>query len=127
MAAEFSLLPQADHLRVEISGAREPGSYVPQMVAGWRRVAEECRARSEFRILCINRLTGPAPGTDAYEIAKTISSLFAGTFPRLALVVLGDAESRQANRFAEDVTVNRGVEGRIFPDEAAALAWLRAG
>ena len=126
MAAVFDILPQADHVRVEISGTREPGRYVQEMLAGWRSVAEECRRRGNSRILCLNKLTGPSPAPDAFEIAKAIPPLFSGAPARIAQVVLGDAESLRANQFAEDVTVNRGIEARNFPDERTALAWLRA-
>ena len=124
MAVEFSIQPRAEHIRVEISGEREAGRYVRDMLAGWSLVANECRVRSSYRILGINRLRGSAPTTDAFEIAMAIPPLFRGTPVRLAQVVLGDDESRSANRFAEDVTVNRGIKARNFSDEGAALAWL---
>ena len=124
MAAEFSIQAQADHIRVEITGNRVAGRYVHDMVAGWSRVANECRARNCNRILGINRLSGTAPTADAFQIAEAIPPMFRGTSVRLAQVVLGDAESRTANQFAEDVTVNRGFNARNFSDERAALAWL---
>jgi hypothetical protein len=127
VAVEFSILAKANHLRVEISGEREPGSYVRDMVAGWSLVANECRVRGIYRILGINRLSGSAPTTDAFEIAMAIPPLFRGTPVKLAQVVLGDDESKRANRFAEDVTVNRGVKAGNFSDEGAALAWLLDG
>jgi hypothetical protein len=127
VSAEFSILAQADHLRIEISGERVAGRYVRDMVSGWSQVANECRARSSLRILGINRLSGPVPTADAFEIAKAIPPMFRGAAVRLAMVVLGDSESRTANRFAEDVTVNRGFEARNFSDEGAALAWLLSG
>jgi hypothetical protein len=87
-------------------------------------VANECRVRGSYRILSINRLSGSAPTTDAFEIARAIPPLFRGTSVKLAQIVLGDDESKRVNRFAEDVTVNRGVRARHFSDEGAALAWL---
>lgn len=124
MAVEFSILPRPDHIRVEISGEREAGRYVRDMVSGWSLVANECRLRRSYRILGINRLSGSAPTADAFEIAMAIPPLFRGTPVKLAQIVLGDDQSRSANRFAEDVTVNRGINARNFGDEAAALAWL---
>ena len=124
MAVEFSILPGPDHIRVEISGERQAGRYVRDMVSGWSLVANECRLRRSYRILGINRLSGSAPTTDAFEIAMAIPPLFRGTPVKLAQVVLGDDQSKSANRFAEDVTVNRGIDARNFGDEAAALAWL---
>ena len=124
MAVEFSILPKADHVRVEISGEREAGRYVRDMVSGWSLVANECRLRGSYRILGINRLSGSAPTAEAFEIAMAIPPLFRATPVKLAQVVLGDDQSKSANRFAEDVTVNRGINARNFDDEAAALAWL---
>jgi hypothetical protein len=126
MAAAFSIQAQADYIRVEITGSREAGRYVQDMVAGWSRVAEECRARNCTRILAINRLSGAPSTTDAFEIAAAIPPMFRGIAVRLANVVVGDAESWAANQFAEDVTVNRGFNGRSFGEEGAALAWLLA-
>jgi hypothetical protein len=126
VAAEFSIRAQADYLRVEITGTRESGRYVDDVVSGWSRVAKECRARNCYRILAINRLSGTPSTADAFQIAEAIPPLFRGTAVRLANVVVGDAESWAANQFAEDVTVNRGFNGRNFGDEGAALAWLLA-
>lgn len=126
MAAEFSVQAQADYIRVEITGNRVAGRYVQDMVSGWSRVADECRARNCSRVLCINRLGGTPSTADAFQIAAAIPPLFRGAALRLAQVVLGDAESRSANQFAEDVTVNRGFDARNFGDERAALAWLLA-
>lgn len=126
MAAEFSIQAQADHIRVEITGNREAGRYVQDMVAGWSRVAAECRERNCNRILGINRLSGTPSTAAAFEIAAAIPPMFRGTAVKLAQVVLGDAGSRAANQFAEDVTVNRGFNARNFADEGAALAWLLA-
>lgn len=126
MAAEFSIQALADHIRVEISGDRVAGRYVQDMITGWSRVAAECRARHCNRVLCINRLGGSAPTGDAFEIAAAIPPMFRDTVVRMAQVVQGDAGSRSANQFAEDVAVNRGLNGRNFGDEGAALAWLLA-
>ena len=124
MPVAFSFEAKPDHLRVEVAGERVEGRYMQEMISGWSRVAEECRAKGIHRMLVINRLTGRSPSADAYQIASAVPSLFQGLSVRMAQVVIGDEGSKRVNKFAEDVAVNRGFEARMFGDEASALGWL---
>jgi hypothetical protein len=117
---------QGDVLRFEVSGVRVPGELAGEMVAVWTRVAQECRAARVDRVMGVNRLTGPVPAAEVYEIGQQVPGILGGAVRRMAFVVLGNREAFRANLFFENVAVNRGLEARIFEDEAQALAWLRA-
>ena len=115
-----------DVLRFEVSGVRVPGELTGEMIAVWKRVAEECRAAGCQRVIGVNHLSGPVSSVEVYQIGLQVPGILGGAVHRLAFVVLGDEEAYRANLFFENVAVNRGLEARIFDDEAKALAWLRA-
>jgi hypothetical protein len=124
MTVSFSITAQADHLRVEVSGARTPGRHAQEMLAGWTRVAEQCRATGLRRVLGVSAVTGIASPIEAYDVGRAGAALFIGAVDRIAYVVRGGEEALQVNRFAEDVAVNRGLTVRVFDDEEAARLWL---
>jgi len=118
---------EGDVLRFEVTGVRVPGELTGEMIAVWTRVAQECRASGLRRVVGVNRLTGPVPATEVYQIGQQVPGILGGAARRLAFVVLGDREAFRANQFFENVAVNRGLEARVFDDEAKAMDWLRAG
>jgi hypothetical protein len=118
---------EGDILRFEVTGVRVPGELTGEMIAVWTRVAQECRATGANCVLGVNRLTGPVSATETYQIGQQVPGILGGAVRRLAFVVLGDREAFRANLFFEDVAVNRGLEARVFDDEAKARDWLRAG
>ena len=77
-------------------------------------------------MLAVNGLTGPASHVDVFDISRQLPALLRGAVHRIAFVILGGEQDMKVSRFAEDVAVNRGLDGRVFGDEDAALAWLRS-
>jgi len=116
----------ADYLRFDVSGVRVPGALTDDMVRVWTGVADECRASGLDRVLGINRLTGPAPSLEVFQIGQQVPVILGGAVRKLAFVIAGGEEAMRANLFFENVAVNRGLDGRVFDDEAAALDWLLA-
>jgi hypothetical protein len=114
------------YLRFEVSGERVPGELTAEMLEVWSRVAEACRASGVDRVIGINRLTGPVPTLEAFQIGEQVPRVLGPSVRKLAFVVLGGEEAVRANQFFENVAVNRGLMGRVFDDEAAALDWLVA-
>lgn len=114
------------YLRFEVSGERVPGTLTADMLEVWTRVAEACRASGAERVIGINRLTGPVPTLDVFEIGEQVPRILGPSVRRLAFVVLGGEGAVRANLFFENVAVNRGLAGRVFDDEAKALEWLTA-
>jgi hypothetical protein len=126
MPYRFSMQVNGDHLRFEVSGKRVPGELVPEMLKLWALVADECRAHGVTRVLGVNGLRGPASHVDVFDISKQLPALLGGAVHRIAFVILGGAQAMKVSQFAEDVAVNRGLNGRVFADEQSALAWLRS-
>lgn len=95
------------------------------MLEVWRRVADECRATGQTRVLGVSSLSGAVPKAELFRVGETVPKMLhdAGC-RRLAYVVLGGRESVQAIKFGEDVAVNRGQVTRVFEEEATAIAWL---
>jgi len=114
------------YLRSEVSGERVPGELVPQMLKFWTLVAEECRARGVTRLLAVNALSGPPSQADVFQISEQLPVVLGSAVHKVAFVILGGAEAFEVSQFAENVAVNRGLNGRVFADENAALAWLLA-
>jgi len=115
----------ADHLRFEMAGQRPPAGYVEELVGAWQDVAAECRARGLDRVLGVSHIAGAASDVDLYQVSVRLPAILRGSVRKAALVVLGGDQALRVNMFAENVAVNRGVNGRVFDDEARALAWLR--
>ncbi len=125
MPISFTCRSMPDYLRFEVTGARVKGKFADEMLAIWRRVADECRAGGHARVMGVSNLEGDVPKTEVFRLGEIVPKMLhdAGC-RRLAYVVLGGRESLQAIRFGEDVAVNRGQVTRVFEDEASAIAWL---
>lgn len=126
MPFRFSMQVKGDYLRSEVSGERVPGEMVPEMLKLWKLVADECRARGVSRVLAVNELTGPTSQLEVFQISKQLPVVLAGAVHKVAFVIRGGAEALEVSLFAENVAVNRGLNGRVFADEDTALAWLMA-
>ncbi len=114
------------YLRFEVAGERVPGELTEQMLGVWMRVAEACRESGVERVIGINRLTGPVPTLEVFQIGQQVPRILGPTVRKLAFVVLGGEDAVRANLFFENVAVNRGLSGRVFDDESQALEWLLA-
>ena len=125
MSIQVTFHQAGDHLRFELTGERPPKGYLEELLGAWQQMADQCRALGLERALGVSRIAGAASITDMYQAGVRLPGILAGSVRKVALVVLGGEEALRANLFAENVAVNRGVHGRVFDDEARALAWLR--
>lgn len=125
VSIQITFHPAGDHLRFELTGERPQVGYLEEIVGAWQRMAAECRARGLDRALGVTRIPGAPSTIDLYQASVRLPEILAGSVRKVALVVLGGEQALRANLFAENVAVNRGVNGRVFDDEARALAWLR--
>jgi len=126
MELRFSIENAGAYLRFEVSGERVPDELTANMLEVWSRVAEASRESGLDRVIGINRLTGPVPTLEVFHIGQKVPGLLLPAVRKLAFVVLGGDEALRANLFFENVSVNRGLAGRVFDDEAKALEWLLA-
>lgn len=117
---EFSIAyeDRGSYLYARISG---PVDTVPTSLAYWNAVAEECRRRDRAKLLVVEDFQTAAPLPDVFQVAEKLPSIVRGI--QVAFVDRRIDEF-EANKFGEDVAVNRGAHGRVFADEASAIAWL---
>jgi alkanesulfonate monooxygenase SsuD/methylene tetrahydromethanopterin reductase-like flavin-dependent oxidoreductase (luciferase family) len=92
-------------------------------LAYWNEIAQACRARGYKRMLVVEHFRQNAPMGEMFVVASKIPEIIRGLTVAFVDEVLAQYES---NRFGEDVAVNRGADGRVFKDEASALAWLQS-
>lgn len=126
MPFNISMQVKGDYLRFEVTGRRVPGEVVPEMLRLWGLVADECRVHGVTRVLGVNGLRGPASHVDVFDISRQLPEVLGSAVHKVAFVILGGEEAMKVSQFAEDVAVNRGLNGRVFADERSALAWLQA-
>ena len=67
----------------------------------------------------ISKMRGSVGTMDRFEMGVRGADLFRGGY-KIALVY----QPEEINRFAETVSVNRGLNARIFGDKKDALEWL---
>jgi hypothetical protein len=62
--------------------------------------------------------------SERYELAVAVTEMQASRKPRIRMAILGREPIVHPERFGEIVAANRGADGRVFTDEAAARKWL---
>ena len=102
------------------------GENTPETVAGYMTEVRAAYLRDPLPgILIEENLTGGGLGTS--DIFSLVARGAGEGWPQLRAMAYVDANpkhSAASMRFAENVAVNRGVNVRVFPDAAAARAWL---
>ena len=90
--------------------------------AYWREIAQRCHELDARRLLVVEDLAERAQVLDVYEVAAGLVALGFARI-RIAFVDLL-LEELPMMLFGETVARNRGIDGRVFRDEEAAIAWL---
>jgi hypothetical protein len=84
------------------------------------RAAQEAEKRDYGEVLLdLSAVAGSVPVLDMLVIGEHCARVWTRTRKLAIVSAKGGLE-----RFFEDVCVNRGVVLAVFPDQAAALAWL---
>lgn len=84
------------------------------------KVLDYCKTNEYKKFLVdISGMTGKVRSMERFELAVKGTALFR-KFGKVAVVYRKD----EINRFAENVSVNRGMDARIFEDTNAAKEWL---
>lgn len=93
-------------------------------LAVWRMLAGECEATGYSRLLVVEdlRSTVDLPGIEAVVDAMSETAI---SGVRVAFVELG--QDIQGAEFAQILSVERGMTGRAFSNEAEARHWLIYG
>lgn len=112
-----------DYVRAEVSGDRRPGHEVADAIHSGRQISAACKGHGVNKLLCIFRMTGRLPATDAHEIYSNPEAFGWTRDIKVALIDENPA-SQEDSRFSETVAVNRAYDTRVFDDENEALEWL---
>jgi hypothetical protein len=108
----------------------EAGSYLLMKAAGqyslvdltglFDRAGQEAEKRAYAEVLLdLNAVAGAIPVLDMLVLGEHCARVWKRT--RKMAIVSGKGG---LDRFFEDVSINRGVILAVFPNQAAALAWL---
>jgi len=110
---------EGDHVRVISDGVKD--HYSQERL--WDEVAAVCERHQCYRVLGIAHTTVPPEVIDAYDTARMMRERNIDSRYRIAWVEHSQ-DALDVIEFAETVLMNRGLPGRLFPDEATARAWL---
>ena len=83
--------------------------------------AESSALRARCVLINLLGIVGHIPDLDRYDLGLRAADAL-GRLDKLACIAALD----QVNYLAENVAQNRGLNVRVFVDEAAALAWIAA-
>jgi hypothetical protein len=127
MSYEALVQENPDHIRVEVTGERESSQQIIESAKEfWPRILDLCDEKGVYRVLAIFNLRGDLPTLTAYELGEWAANYGRNTRAKIAFVDLNE-ESRNINRFVEDVAVNRALNPemvKVFGDERSAKEWL---
>jgi hypothetical protein len=110
---------RGEYLFAHITGKGESLETTQQ---NWRAIAAACKRGHYSKALILEDIEGEMPFMEQFAFAAGLKEIgFDGV-----MVAFVDAKSQQFanNKFAEDVAVNRGANGRLFQTIEAAEAWL---
>ena len=108
-----------DHVRVISDGVKD--HYFQERL--WDEVAAVCERHKCYRVLGIAHTTVPLEVIDAYDTARMMRERNIDGRYRIAWVEHSQ-DALDVVEFAETVLINRGLPGRLFPDEGKAKEWL---
>ena len=119
--ADYQVL--TDHIRIEVSGERVPGSVAFDSSIVMEKTIKLIRESGISQCLVILNLTGSLSAMDAFDMVSISEDVGWQRDFRLAIVNL-DAESLEESRFTEVVAGNRAYPLQVFDDEEEAKTWL---
>jgi hypothetical protein len=88
----------------------------------WQEIADECKARKFKKVLIVEDIEGNGTIAEAYQLCSEFAQM--GYTEIKVAFVERHAEHNEENLFGELVAVNRGINAKVFNDEADAEKWL---
>jgi hypothetical protein len=119
MKNEFVITYEKDHIKVFSNGDKNYKSALNL----WRAIKNQCEEHNCFKVLGIANSGKHFDTMEAFSHAEMFIELGITHKYRIAWVEL-NPEAVETLKFIETVLVNRGLPGRVFPDEDAAREWL---
>ena len=124
MDSNISFVEHDGHARITLAGVRTPAI----LLAAAAQTAVECRVRGIQRFLIdVRGMRGALDTLEAYEVAGHDLLAQDGIRELVRVAVLDRHENIVRVRFFETVAVNRGLDLKVFDDEAQAMRWLAKG
>jgi hypothetical protein len=119
MRNELVVTFEGDHVRVISNGVKD--HYFMERV--FDEIAAVCEQHECYRVLGIAHSTVPPEVIDGYDTARRMRERNIDHRYRIAWVEHNE-DAIDVIEFVETVLANRGLPGRLFPDEATAKEWL---
>lgn len=110
---------EGDHVRV-ISDGEKDHDFQERL---WEEVAAVCERHDCYRVLGIAHTTVAPEVIDGYDTARIMRENSITNKYQIAWVE-HTQDALEVIEFVVTVLINRGLPGRLFPDEAAAKQWL---
>ena len=123
MSYSLNAEPRTNYLYISVTGENS----VETISSYLAEVLDWCEQHDCPNVLIVENLSGPSLCTSSiYELVSQKTSRAAKVIDRLAYVDINPVHDPEANKFAEDVAVNRGIFVRIFATVQEAEAWLES-
>lgn len=116
---ELKFEERPGYTRAHVRGERDS---VAISLAYWTEIARHCHEHDVRGVLVIEEIAQRAAVLDIYEVAAGLVALGFSDI-RIAFVDR-NADELPMMQFGETVARNRGIDGRVFANEADAEAWL---
>lgn len=121
MQNDFTVTFEGDYVRVASNGEKD----LEFATNVWAGVVRTCEENNCYRVFGLANTTTPMEALDAYDHGRLFRDLRVDSKYRVAWVET-NPEAVDITAFIETVLFNRGLPGKLFQDEAEALAWLRS-
>ncbi len=113
--------PDRPYVRVTLRGA----PTADEVALSFETSTKTCVEHDVFLVLGdTSRMVGGHTVVDLFPLVTALSEMRATQRFREALIAPAAASMAEKVRFWETAGVNRGLNIRTFPDEAAAIEWL---
>ena len=122
MPSTFSIDTEDDHIRV--TSLADKNMQHAETV--WTAVAEACEAHGCYRVLGISQSNQPLRLLDGFEHVPLFRHLGIDHRYRIAWIEQ-NPDARETVEFIETAFFNRGINAKLFDDEAAARDWFFSG
>lgn len=124
MAFDISVELTSDMIVARMTGARIQPRDLQAARQQFGQVTEMCVNKGISRVMLVSELEGTFSYPAAFSLLSNAESYGWQASFRVALVD-ADMNAEEANKFAEDVAFNRGLQMRFFREEEAGRKWLR--
>ena len=111
------------YIRVTVTGTREPGNEVQEIVSTWSRIADYCEEFQLTRILAILKIKGRLPPQSAFSMQEAFEKT--GWKRDYKLAIVASPETLLINiLLSEKIWATMGYTMKLFHSPRSARKWL---